>query len=237
MKKTEEKKLLAKISKNLVAYSKIPVITTALLADYYGTTPDIITQNFRRNKEHFAEIKHYFKLEGEALKEFKATLPDEGYLVEKFAPALYLWTKRGAIRHAKILNTDKAWEVFDILEEFYFDHEKFQWNKARQSAKDATRRMTDAIRDILIPLAIKQGMNPEKAHHFYNNYNRLINKLIGTKSDSRSLLTEKQLFEVEKMSNIASVLIERDVAKEIDYHDIYFDVRDYLKDYVRISML
>ncbi len=33
---------------------------------------------------------------------------------------LYLWTERGANRHCKILDTDKAWEQFDSLEETYF---------------------------------------------------------------------------------------------------------------------
>ncbi|MDR1208858.1 MAG: hypothetical protein LBK41_00865 [Clostridiales bacterium] len=33
---------------------------------------------------------------------------------------LYLWTERGALLHAKSLNTDKAWEVYDRLVETYF---------------------------------------------------------------------------------------------------------------------
>ncbi len=33
---------------------------------------------------------------------------------------LYLWTERGANRHCKILDTDKAWKQFDNLEETYF---------------------------------------------------------------------------------------------------------------------
>lgn len=33
---------------------------------------------------------------------------------------LYLWTERGANRHCKILDTPKAWEQFDNLEETYF---------------------------------------------------------------------------------------------------------------------
>ncbi|WP_029791777.1 ORF6N domain-containing protein [Metaclostridioides mangenotii] len=41
-------------------------------------------------------------------------------LVGKRASSLYLWTERGANRHCKILDTDKAWEQFDNLEETYF---------------------------------------------------------------------------------------------------------------------
>ena len=32
----------------------------------------------------------------------------------------YLWTEKGALLHAKSLNTDKAWEVYDYLVDFYF---------------------------------------------------------------------------------------------------------------------
>lgn len=33
---------------------------------------------------------------------------------------LYLWTDRGAARHAKILETDEIWEVYEELEDTYF---------------------------------------------------------------------------------------------------------------------
>ena len=36
------------------------------------------------------------------------------------ARTLYLWTERGASRHCKILDTEKAWEQFDHLEDTYF---------------------------------------------------------------------------------------------------------------------
>lgn len=38
----------------------------------------------------------------------------------KFAPKLILWTDKGAARHAKILDTDEAWEVYEELEDTYF---------------------------------------------------------------------------------------------------------------------
>ena len=33
----------------------------------------------------------------------------------KNAKIIYLWTERGAFLHAKSLNTDKAWEVYDCF--------------------------------------------------------------------------------------------------------------------------
>lgn len=97
------------------------ILTTEQLAQIYGTTTDNIKVNFNNHKSNFKENKHYFYLEGEELKEFKSQV-NNVYppIVNKFTSNLYLWTERGANRHCKILDTDKAWEQFDNLEETYF---------------------------------------------------------------------------------------------------------------------
>lgn len=95
------------------------VITTELLAEVYGTDVNNIQVNFKNHKDNFKEGKHYFLLKGEVLKDFKNHL-NNIQLVGKRASSLYLWTERGANRHCKILDTDKAWEQFDNLEETYF---------------------------------------------------------------------------------------------------------------------
>lgn len=95
------------------------VLTTQQLADVYETDVNNIQTNFNRNKERFKENVHYFLLQGEYLKEFK-NQPTNSQLVSKHSSQLYLWTERGANRHCKILDTDKAWEQFDNLEETYF---------------------------------------------------------------------------------------------------------------------
>ena len=125
---------------------------------------------------------------------------------------------------------------FNRMEKILAERQTAEWKAARQAVKDATRKMTDAIRDKLIPLAIKQGMDPEKAQFFYNNYNRLLNKYLGVKSDNRELLSQRQLFEMEKMSAIAAARIEKCVAEEMEYHAIYADVKAYFAEYARISM-
>lgn len=96
------------------------VITTAQLAEVYGTTTDNINKNFTQNKERFESGKHYVFLVGEELREFKSH-PIFKEVVGKTTSQLYLWTRRGASRHCKILGTDKAWEQFDYLEDNYFD--------------------------------------------------------------------------------------------------------------------
>ena len=95
------------------------VITTAQLAEVYETDINNVQNNFSRNKIRFEEGKHYYILKGAKLKEFKNQVTDSD-LVSKNTSHIYLWTKRGASRHCKILDTEKAWEQFDCLEENYF---------------------------------------------------------------------------------------------------------------------
>lgn len=95
------------------------VLTTAQLAECYGTDTTTIKQNFNNNKRRYEEGKHYVLLKGADLQAFKNEVENFD-LVKKNASALYLWTERGALLHAKSLNTDKAWEVYGELVETYF---------------------------------------------------------------------------------------------------------------------
>lgn len=98
-------------------------LTTEQLAEFYGTKVKNIQTNFQNNAERFIEGDHYFKLEGEELQLLKNYSNEIGS-VFKHSRILYLWTKRGAARHAKMISTDKAWEVFELLENAYFDAQK-----------------------------------------------------------------------------------------------------------------
>ncbi|EED3335464.1 ORF6N domain-containing protein [Salmonella enterica subsp. enterica] len=110
-------------SLSVVSHSNVPVITTELLASLYATNTDNIKKNYSRNQERFVLGKHFFKLEGTELKEFKdrVTL---SHSVAKHTRSLILWTERGAARHAKMLETDQAWEVFEKLEDCYFSQKQ-----------------------------------------------------------------------------------------------------------------
>lgn len=72
-------------------------------------------------------------MKGEEIRAFKNRLEIQDGL--KHANVLQLWTEKGALLHAKSLNTDKAWEVYDYLVEFYF----------RQQPSNAVRPATQAV--------------------------------------------------------------------------------------------
>ncbi|EEZ7387543.1 ORF6N domain-containing protein [Salmonella enterica] len=104
-----------------ILHNQIPVITTELLAQLYGTEPVRIRQNHHENKVRFVEGKHFFKVVGNDLKELRVALNYSQNPVSPKVRSLILWTERGAARHAKMLETDQAWDVFEKLEDCYFN--------------------------------------------------------------------------------------------------------------------
>lgn len=106
----------------VVEYQNIRVLTTQQLAEAYETDRKTVSYNFNHNKDRYVEGKHYIQLEGEAKAAFINRLENHDSL--KNAKTLYLWTEKGAFLHAKSLNTDKAWEVYDHLVDTYFEVKK-----------------------------------------------------------------------------------------------------------------
>ena len=104
-----------------IAHKGVPCISTEMLAQAYEVESKQIRQNFTNNRERFVEGKHFFQLSGNDLKEFKNYVENFDLVqLDKRARHFTLWTERGAARHAKMLNSDKAWDVFELLEETFF---------------------------------------------------------------------------------------------------------------------
>lgn len=90
------------------------VLTTQQLAEQYETSTKDIRDNFNSHKERYQAGVHYFVIRHseQGCDEFRnnqdATQP------------VYLWTEKGAMYHAKSLNTDRAWETYDRLVNAYY---------------------------------------------------------------------------------------------------------------------
>lgn len=106
---------------NRIEWNGQPVLTTSQLAFKFETTAENLRVNFSyaQKKSRFIEGKHYFKLEGNELENLHST--ESGLQISPMTRVLYLWTKRGVARHAKLLSTDVAWEVYELLEDTYFN--------------------------------------------------------------------------------------------------------------------
>lgn len=124
-------------------YKNQRVLTTQQIAEAYGTEAKKITDNFNNNKSRYVEGKHYICLEGEELKQFKSKTENLGFA--KNLNKLYLWTEKGAFLHAKSLNTDTAWEVYDRLVDSYFIKKN---NEKPLSALDQLRLQSQAIMEV-----------------------------------------------------------------------------------------
>ncbi|WP_162505197.1 ORF6N domain-containing protein [Candidatus Arsenophonus triatominarum] len=109
-------------SLRVITHKNIPVITTELLAELYGTESARIRKNHNRNTDRFVHGKHFYKIVGSDLDNLRVSL--RHLQISPKTRSLILWTERGAARHAKMLETDQAWEVFEQLEDCYFHSEK-----------------------------------------------------------------------------------------------------------------
>ena len=103
-----------------IAYKGIPVLTTEMLAQAYEVAEHQIRQNFKNNRSRFVEGKHFFSISGQELKNFTLHVENFYSQISPKVRTLTLWTERGAARHAKMLNSDRAWDVFELLEETFF---------------------------------------------------------------------------------------------------------------------
>lgn len=113
--------LSSTVSLPRLAYKGVPVVTTETLALAYEVDAVSIRKNFSCNKERFTEGKHFYSISGNELREFKNCVTESNSVgIGKRTSNLTLWTERGAARHAKMLNSDKAWDMFELLEETFF---------------------------------------------------------------------------------------------------------------------
>ena len=136
----------------------IRVLTSKQLAECYESTPVRIKQNFNENRNRFVDGKHYISLTGDELKEFKKQVGNS-YLVANRTSHLYLWTEKGALLHAKSLNTDKAWEVYEYLVDFYFrakEQPQITQTKPEPVKKPSGREVIDIPENAEIQAAIQE---------------------------------------------------------------------------------
>lgn len=71
---------------------------------------------------------------------------------------LYFWTEKGALLHAKSLNTDKAWEVYDYLVDFYFRAKETEKSVAKPEPKPERKPPMMTVVDAPENLQIQKAM-------------------------------------------------------------------------------
>ena len=163
----------------------IRVLTTKQLADAYKTSADYIKNNFQYNKNRYIEGKHYITLKGDELRTLKRE--NEIYSLFKQAKCVHVWTEKGALLHAKSINTDKAWDVYEYLVDHYFRAEEIMRQQsygsfARQQASEG-QQVVDVPDNVKIQESIHksqkqltavevmlEGLNKYRSEEEYKEY-------------------------------------------------------------------
>ncbi|MBC8949386.1 ORF6N domain-containing protein [Xenorhabdus sp. TS4] len=205
-------------SMTAIMHNSIPVITTELLANVYETDVINIQVNHSRNKGRFVEGKHFFKVAGQGLKDLRLTLSKSQNLrltvsqlqISPKARSLVLWTERGAARHAKMLDTDKAWDVFEKLEDFYFNQKEAEPVALKTTTQDRT-----PLRGLVNTLMGKYGVSNKKLfqmiHHEFGvgHINELTNdqlpsaiEYLATKAIEGEFLGREELPSIDLSSEL-----------------------------------
>ncbi|EGO9042963.1 ORF6C domain-containing protein [Enterococcus faecalis] len=169
------------------------LLTTEQLAEFYGASEKQIKQNFNNNKGRFAEGKHFYRLEGQELKDFKNRVENFD-LVGRNANSLILWTKQGAGRHSKMLGTDRAWDMFDELEENYFNKQPKLPTSQRElamlalSANEETNERVDVIEKEVADLKDNQKIGADD----YSYLSRRVHQRVAEVARGFGKITKEQ---------------------------------------------
>lgn len=126
------------------------VLTTHQIAEAYEVKEIQINQNFKNNRNRFVDGKHYISLSGDELKAFKNQF-EKIEVVKNRTSHLYLWTEKGALLHAKSLNTDKAWEVYDYLVDYYFRAKEKQPEPEKKEVVPTVQKTEPVKNKVAIP--------------------------------------------------------------------------------------
>ena len=82
------------------------VVSSETLADFFGTTAKEIIRNLQETSRFVKGETHFEAIDSET------------------GAKRYYWTEQSILLHAKLLETDKAWEVWDIYVERHFERRK-----------------------------------------------------------------------------------------------------------------
>lgn len=192
-----------------IEYNGRPVLMTEDLARAYDCSAENILRNYRRNKNKFQIGIDFYRLTGEEFKKFKELRPNCPNLNNR--NSLYLWTELGASIHCKSINTDRAWQWFKVLHEFYFavkegnyrvqdmskavdvSDDAEEWKEIALQYLNSNQKLTNALLDI-------------------NNHLKLMNERLMAFNETRSYYINKVEDETSSIKNAVDLLKEVDVS-------------------------
>ena len=142
---------------------------------------------------------------------------------------------------------DKATEIkwkfiqaFNAMEQkliqLLAERQSAEWLEARKLSKVEFRKLTDLIRDRLIPQMKIEGASEKAIRWVYKNYVSMIQKLLGIEKGTRDELPCDLLYELSKCQQMTMIIIKGLLAKGYCYKQIYLDAKQKINDYAQLSL-
>ncbi|MDO1450360.1 ORF6N domain-containing protein [Rhodocytophaga aerolata] len=190
---------------NRISHHRQAVITTELLAEKLGININNLMQNFNNNAERYLEGVHYYKLTGDALKDFRNQYPE--LKISGRIRNLFLWTEKGCFNHVKSLGTEEAWDSYQLLVETYF-------RQRTQLAKKSASLNLPSTQEELLLEAVKLMVEQKKE---LTKHSQEIGSL---QKDVREIMakvdiTEKEYYTVNGYHKLHSRYIRTDQAQAL----------------------
>lgn len=142
--------------------------------------------------------------------------------VGKCARSLVLWTERGAARHAKMLETDQAWEVFEKLEDFYFSKKQLNGGTTKHGVITGHAEKLDLLRSAVNMLANNRGISYQRAYSLVHKQFgvRRIEDIDPARLSDAVAYSYKEAIEGEFVGREQSVTISRCKMTEKELNDL-----------------
>ncbi len=128
---------------------------------------------------------------------------------------MYLWTEKGALLHAKSLNTNKAWKVYDYLVDFYFRVKETDIGEQKPDNVVYNTKIANPIKvfKTLIRVAEDNGFVVKTCE-----FQSTLSRIKGNKIGLRNNLTLEQI-DYELAYILAHAFIHRDAGDVISSFD------------------
>lgn len=130
----------------------------------------------------------------------------------------------------------------ELVDQFYKMREVIRrqsepdWLLARKSTKLTQRKVTDAIKEFIIPNARASGSTaPDNV--FYMAYNKLFNKVAKIPAGQRDSLTFTQLVMLDQMQDISATNIRVKSKNGADYKNVYSSTKNAVEGYAQIALV
>lgn len=100
-----------------IDFGGVDVITSDLIAKEHGMDKFQVNQLYKRNEDRFMEERDIFIISKKSL---NGSQPYRDLFTNNKQKAAYLFTERGYFKLVKIMNNDRAWDVYEHMMDVYF---------------------------------------------------------------------------------------------------------------------